>query len=124
MKKAEKRPGLLLVWTAIAVSVIFFLGASLLLMTGTAVRYARRSADHVQAVLIGQKVMEMEKSNARFGTMLSVPDQVVRNGRTFQIDVVRKSHFAEGIRLQNVSVTVSGGEETVTLESLLAPQKE
>lgn len=124
MRRAEKRTGLLLVWTAIAVSVIFFLGASLLLMSGTAARYARRSADHVQAVLIGQKVMEMEKSNARFGTMLSVPEQVVRNGRIFQIDVSRKPQAVEGILLQNVSVTVTGGEETVTFESLLVPFKE
>lgn len=124
MKKDHKRRGLFLIWTAISISVVLLLGGGLLSLIGTSARAMRKSQDHVTAILLGQEVMETVKSNARLHTHIPIPQEAVRNQKTFQIKVDTSVTRVDGISLDNVVVTVVGGEETVKLQSLLGKRRD
>ncbi len=119
MKKDCKRRGLFLVWTTIAISVVMILGSGLLGLTGAAGRAMRKAQNHMDAVLLGQEMMETVKSNARLHTHIPLPSEVVRNHRTFQIQVDIITRRVDGMAMDHATVTVADGDETVKFQSLL-----
>ena len=63
---------------------------------------------HVDEVFLAQDVMEREKYNARFSQAeVSLPQQVVRNGRTYDIEVQQMPREMEGVAMVEMTCRVT-----------------
>lgn len=88
-------------------------------LVGMAVRYMGRSQERTDAVLIGQEVMEILKTNRRFHMGLPISEEMDRNGRVYRIEVMRTMEMMEGLPLEKASVTVWSPNESVTFQHVL-----
>lgn len=120
--KRHGRRGFFLIWAALSICIVMLLAGALMMLIGTAARHAGRAQETADAVLIGQEVMETLKTNRRFHAALPIPEAAERNGRTYRIEVMRTMEAVEGLPMETVSVTVSGGSGAVTFRSLLGGQ--
>ena len=105
--------GFLMVWALAGITVILILVGSVALTLSQAMRREIRMEIATDEALIVQEALEQGKAAVRFGTPLSISKgDVVRNGRTYRVDLHQEETAVEGavvIRL-SCEVTHESGE--------------
>lgn len=114
--------GFLMVWALAGITVILILAGSVALTLSQAMRRGRevRMEIATDEALIAQEALEQGKAAVRFGTPLSIPGDIERNGRTYRVDFHQEETAVEGavvIRL-SCEVTHESGE-TYRAETLV-----
>ena len=111
--------GFLMVWVLAGVTVILILAGSVALTLSQAMRREVRMEIATDEALIVQEALEQGKAAVRFGTPLSIPGDMVRNGRTYRVDFYEET-AAEGAAVIRLSceVTHESGE-TYRAETLV-----
>lgn len=71
---------------------------------------ARREAEReisLDETLIAQDAMEQMKASVRLGEPVSMPKEIVRNGRTYTVDMTEEPVYVESVPMRRMKAEVS-----------------
>ena len=97
-----RREGFLLVWAAAALAIVMTLGAGVFLSVSVAAREIS-----LDETLIAQDAMEQMKASVRLGEPVSMPKEIVRNGRTYTVDMTEEPVYVESVPMRRMKAEVS-----------------
>ena len=110
--------GFLMVWVLVGITVILILAGSVALTLSQAMRREVRMEIATDEALIVQEALEQGKAAVRFGTPLSIPGDIERNGRTYRVDFHQEETEGAAVIRLSCEVTHESGE-TYRAETLV-----
>ncbi|WP_302596087.1 hypothetical protein [uncultured Dialister sp.] len=102
-----RREGFLLVWAAAALAIVMTLGAGVFLSVSVAARREAEREISLDETLIAQDAMEQMKASVRLGEPVSMPKEIVRNGRTYTVDMTEEPVYVESVPTRRMKAEVS-----------------
>ena len=102
-----RREGFLLVWAAAALAIVMTLGAGVFLSVSVAARREAEREISLDETLIAQDAMEQMKASVRLGEPVSMPKEIVRNGRTYTVDMTEEPVYVESVPMRRMKAEVS-----------------
>lgn len=97
-----------MIWAIAAVAMAFLLGTAVFGVLSTVLQREQTMEIHLDEVLIAQDGMEQEKYNIRWqGNEITLPAEVFRNGRTYDVHITRTPKEIEGVPMMEVTCRVS-----------------
>ena len=102
-----RREGFLLVWAAAALAIVMTLGAGVFLSVSVAARLEAEREISLDESLIALDAMEQMKASVRLGEPVSMPKEIVRNGRTYTVDMTEEPVYVESVPMRRMKAEVS-----------------
>ena len=111
--------GFLMVWAAAASAVVLMLSAAAFFALSSAMRRDLAMEIAADETLIAQDILEGAKYGRRFSEPFSVPAEVVRNGRTYEIHFSENEKLLSGVTMTELTCEVTCGEESFALSTMV-----
>lgn len=102
-----RREGFLLVWAAAALAIVMTLGAGVFLSVSVAAKQEAEREISLDETLIAQNAMEQMKASVRLGEPVSMPEEIVRNGRTYTVEMSEEPVYVEAVPMKRMKAEVS-----------------
>ena len=102
-----RREGFLLVWAAAALAIVMTLGAGVFLSVSVAAKQEAEREISLDETLIAQDAMEQMKASVRLGEPVSMPKEIVKNGRTYTVDMTEEPVYVESVPMRRMKAEVS-----------------
>ncbi len=119
MRTTSQR-GFVMVWAAAASAVVLMLSAAAFFALSSAMRRSFAMEIAADETLIAQDVLERAKYGERFGESFSVPSEVERNGRSYEIHFSQNGKMVNGISMTELTCEVMyGSGESFSLSTMV-----
>ncbi len=116
--------GFILIWAAVASAVVLMLSTAAFFALSSAMRRSLAMEIATDETLIAQEALEKAKYGYRFSESFSIPTEVERNGRIYEVYFSETGKTVEGVEMVELTCEVVHEEGSFALSTMVEDSEE